>query len=194
MKTFFATVLLTLIGAIHAAEPIPVREPEIGESRPHWWLSLWMNHVVVIEGTIEWKGDVVPEIQITANHNVLEANIGENDTKLFESNRKFRIGRIKPKKLLFASPGITSENLTIAALAGGEIRVLHFLLPIIEVRGSEFTFNAKNGGSGVFIFRYGSMMPMLPLVFDTPIPKDGMASANEVFKHRDRFDHRGRKK
>ena len=153
-----------------------------------------MDHVVVIEGTIEWKEDRDPEIQISANLEVLEKTIGKENTELFKSSRKFRIGRIKPKKLLFASPGITSENLTIAALAGGEIRVLHFLLPIIEVRGDEFTFNAKNGGSGVFIFRYGSMMPMLPLVFDQPIPKDGMASANEVFKHRDRFDHRGRKK
>lgn len=194
MKILCAIILLILDVGLLAEEPIPVREPKIGESRPSWWLSLWMNHVVVIEGTIDWKKDRPPEIQISADPKVLAATIGDKDTELFESNRKFRIARIKPKRLLFASPGITSENLIIAALAEGKMRDLQFLLPIMEVGGSEVTFNAENGKSGVYILRYGSMMVTTPLVFDEPIPDDGLDSANAVFKHRNRFDHRNLKK
>ena len=149
-----------------------------------------MDHVVVIEGTIDWDQDRDPEIRIEADLKALEKALGQDDVDLFNSSRKFRLGRITPKKLLFASPGITSENLTIAAIAEGRHSDLHFLLPIMEVEGLEFAFNAKSGDAGVFIFRYGSMMTSIPLVFDEPIPEDGIDSANAVFGHRSRIDHR----
>lgn len=190
MKILYSSVLLAFIGGLQAAEPIPAREPGIGVPRPGWWLDLWMDHVVVIEGIIEWKEDREPEIQISADHKALEAAIGKKDAKLFQATKKFRLGRIKPKKLLFASPGITSMDLTIAAIAKGEHQELPCLLPIIEVGGRDFKFNDVNGGGGIFIFRYGSMMTGIPLVFSERIPNDGMVSAEAVFQHRDRFDHR----
>ena len=190
MNMLVAIMVIAVSGALHAAEEIPVRDPKIGESRPSWWLSLWANHVVVIEGTIEWNQERDPEIQIEADLKALDKALDEDDVDLFKSTGKFRLGRIEPKKVLFASPGITLENLTIGRIAAGWHSRLHFLLPVMEVEGHGFTSNAKSGDSGVFIFRYGSIVSSLPLVFDGPIPEDGIDSAKAVFYHRNRFDHR----
>ncbi len=186
MNKLFAITFLAGFGILHASDDIPVREPKLEESRPSWWLSLWMDHVVVIEGTIEWDQERDPEIQIEADLKAL----GKDDVDLFESTKKFRLGKVTPKKLLFTSPGITSQNLTIGAIAAGQNANLDFLLPVMEMEGHEFVFNAKSGDTGVFIFRYGSMMTSVPLVFDEPIPKDGIDSAKALFEHRNRFDHR----
>lgn len=188
MKTLTITILLAFIGHLFAAEPIPVREPAIGEARPGWWWSLWLRHVVVIEGTVEWNEGREPEIQVSADHDALETAIGQRDTKLFLSRTKFRLGRIKPKRLLFAAPGITSSDGRFALLANGQINELQVLLPVTEV-GKIHRVELKNKSSGVFIFQYGSMLVTNPMVYDTSIPKDGMASAEALFKHRNSFDY-----
>jgi hypothetical protein len=183
MNKFLAITFLAAFGILHAADDIPVREPKLGEPRPTWWLSLWKHHVVVIEGTIEWDQDREPEIQIEADLKALEKTFGKDHVELFESTKKFRLGKVTPKKYLFASPGLT-------AIGARQNANLDFLLPIMEVKGHEFTFGAKNGDTGVFIFRYGSMMTSVPLVFDEPIPQNGIDSAKALFEHRNRFDHR----
>ena len=190
MKTLCIATLIALIGGIQAADLIPVRAPEIGESRPAWWWSIWTDHVVVIEGTIEWNDDREPEIQISADLGVLKNAVGEEDAKFIHDHRNFRIGRLTPKKLIFASPGITTTNLIFAEIKAGENHELRFLLPVRQFRDTKvFRAGAKNRESGIFIFNYGSMLITLPLVFESAIPEDGIASANAVFNHRSTFDH-----
>jgi hypothetical protein len=188
MKTLILTALLLFVDRGLADAPIPVREPEPGESRPYWWLNLWMHPVVVIEGTIEWSEEREPEIQIKVDREILEGALGKQDAESHERWSRFRIGQIEPKRLVFATPGLTSSNLRLRGIGNGQNRELKFLIPTLDGAPTDIPNESKQ--SGVFIFRYGSMMTSMPLILDGSIPQNGMASAEALFEHRNRFDHR----
>ena len=149
-----------------------------------------MDHVVVIDGSIEWDAEREPEIEIVVDPNVLESRFDKVDARVHKLSRKFRIGTVKPRRLLFASPGITLADLSFADLKEGELRDLQFLVRVWGDGESDSTGGAMNGTSGKFIFSFGKMMTSHSLILEDVIPDDGVESANALIAHINRLDHR----
>jgi hypothetical protein len=187
MNTLRALIFLASCAGAMAEELIPVRHPEIGESRPAWWLSLWMDHVVVIKGTASCSSKVDPDIEIKYDQKVMENVLGKEDAKYIGMRKGFRIGTIKIESLLFASPGITHTDMGIE-----QAKELKFLLPLMtDPRDSSKYVRASNGkdSEGIFIFSYGSMLISPSLVYVGRIPDEGVKSAYAVIEHRTKFNH-----
>jgi hypothetical protein len=194
MKTpkIFVGIMLGL-GAL-SAEDIPTRSPEIGESRPSWWLSCWMDHIVVVEGTISVVEDNKPDVTVVVDPETAKTFFDEESIKLQKSFSSFYLAKMKPKRILFASPAITLADLRIERIESGDMEDLTFLVPLLQSNGRYMTMmGGRDKQEGIFILRYGSMMSSVPFVFDEAIPEDGIASAEKVFEHRSRLDHRKHK-
>lgn len=187
---FFPLMLCCSVGL--AAEEIPVRSPKMGEFRPDWWLSCWAEHIVVIEGTLEVEEDGKPDVTLSVDPKVAEQLFNKKVQGLQKSFSSFYLGTVKPKRLLFASPGIELVNLGMEATAKGDATPLKFLMPLWKGKEGGDDYIAVNGTDkmeGVFIFKYGSLLAGVPLVLAGDIPKDGLKSAEKVFEHRTRLDH-----
>ena len=180
--------MIGLMPNLAAKEPIPPRDPKPGEGRPGWWWSLWLHHIVVFEGEINWDDKKEPEVQVEYDSAKLKAALEAIGAEYVEEIRYYRLGEIKVKKLLFASQGITDSNSTIE-----DHKVHKFLLPVYRHQyGKEVEYShlsAMKGDSGVFVFDYESMMVSVPLVYSMKLEKEAMESANAVFEHRAHYNH-----
>jgi hypothetical protein len=188
----FAVIVLGL-GAL-AAEDIPVRSPAIGESRPSWWLSCWMDHIVVVEGTISVVEDNKTDVTVVVEPEAAKTFFDEDDSKRQKKFSSFYLAKIKPKRLLFASPAITLADLRIERIESGQMEDITILIPLLESNGNFIRMmGGRDKEEGVFILRYGSMLTSVPFIFDETIPEHGLKSAMKALEHRGRLDHRKHK-
>ena len=185
-------ILLCIPVALSATE-IPVRSPKMGEARPSWWLSCWMGHVVVIEGEMRVDDDGEADVEVEVRESGAKKYLDEKDRELQRFYSQFYLASFTPNHLLFASPGITSADGRLHDIQNGSSEDIVVLVPFVSLQGHSLDRNAQGNITGVFIFRYGSVIPQVPMVFDEMIPVDGLASALRVFEHRGRFDHRKHK-
>src|SRR5882724_6048691 len=190
------TAFTFLTTCLPAAQTIPLRDQEIGESRPSWWISSWSDHIVVLKGTLRFELHDPPDIEVKISPETLLAQFpDEKDRELTKRLSKYCVATVTVEELLFASPGIEEMNTRISAMRAGKVRSIKALVMALESPGHPpFFFNVRPGvdNNGVFIFRYGSMVPSIPMVFAEPIPEEGRQSAMDVFDYRDRYDYHTR--
>lgn len=195
MKALLIALLLLLPIFSRGAELIPLRDPVINEPRPSWWLSCWGDHIVVIEGTIRFEASDPPDLELTMSDAALRDHLSDKDRDFFQRHSKFFVGQVQGK-MLFASPGVAFGNLDIAAMKGGGVISMKALIPTLQLDGNppKATPYLKPGmdNTGVFIFRWRSMIWDIPLLFSEPIPADGLESAAAVFKYRESRSHHQR--
>ncbi|RYD63775.1 MAG: hypothetical protein EOP83_11295 [Verrucomicrobiaceae bacterium] len=189
MKALAFLPVILCSAAVLAAEEIPVRSPVVGESRPGWWLSCWADHVVVIEGKIRVKKGGEPDVTVTVDPKVAKWFFDKEGQELQKSFSTFSLGKVEPKRVLFASPGIKFLNGNMESAARGNATPLAFLMPLLSMDGRNFMTEDVDQKEDVFIFKYGSLLSGVPLVYKGRIPEDGMKSAQKVFEHRTRLDH-----
>lgn len=194
MRILFATLLVLVSQNAFSQVLIPVRPPNVGEPRPSWWLSIWMDQVVVVEGKVHWNENRKPEIRLVSDPDAMTEALGPEQADVAGAMSGLRIGVVKPKRFLFASPGIAAGNGIIRDLENGKMTEFKCLIPVMTVNGQEFMFNLANKKEGVFIFNQNAMTPFIPMLFKESIPKEGMRSATAVFRHRNQFDHTKLKK
>ena len=185
MKILLLTLLLS--SALCKAEEFPLREPKGGEERPSWWATCWSSHIVVIEGKLTFEDDGKPDVEVKMSEESAKKELDEEGRDLQQSLSKFYIGRIVPKKILFTSPGITSEGPSY--FYRDEVKVL---IPLREWDGT-LEADVKNGQDAVYVFQYGSQMIYFPLVLREKIPREQLIEANRIFDHRVKYDHRNQK-
>jgi hypothetical protein len=175
-------------------EIIPLRNPGMGEMRPSWWLSCWMENVVVVEGTIEFTTTKADRITVDVSEEALQKHYdNQRDRDMQKSISTFYIGDLTVDKVLFSAPGIDLTDGTIAAMESGQLRKTKVLVPAMIFKDFDepvfFNISAGKPNKGIFIFRYGSSVLRFPLVFDEPVPNDQLYNIDAVFTYRRQFDH-----
>jgi hypothetical protein len=168
----------------------------MGESRPSWWVWSWSDHIVVLKGTLRFALHDPPDIEVKISPDTLLAQFpDEKERELTKRLSKYYVATVTVDELLFASPGIEETNTRISAMRAGKVRSVKALVMALESPDHPpFFFNVRPDidNNGVFIFRYGTMVPSIPMVFAEPIPEEGLQSAMAVFDYRDRYDYHTR--
>jgi len=197
MKQLFCFLLLSLFLALSGqAQKMPLRDQQMGEPRPSWWIDCWADHIVVIKGILRFELHDPPDVEVKISPNALSTYYSnEKDRSLVLATSNYCVATMIVDELLFASPGIDYVDTRIAALREGKVGKIKALVMAIGHPGDEqFFLNVRPGveNKGVFIFRYGSMVSSLPLIFADLIPEDGLADAQTVFEYRERYDYHTR--
>jgi len=180
---------------VESSEPIPLRSPKHSESRPGWWWDCWGGHIVVIEGSIEFTTTKADRVKLEISPEALKKHYErQEDRELRRSSSILFIGDLKVKKVLFVSPGIEFIDREVSAMVSGECRKAKVLLPALTLSTYPDEHDVDNltpgrPNSGVFIFRYGSPLTTIPMVYSDVIPAPGIKNARNVFAYREKFDH-----
>jgi hypothetical protein len=180
-------LMIVLLSAVSNAEEFPLRDPAEGESRPAWWYTCWASHIVVIEGKISFEDDGNPDVEVRMSDESAKKELSAEKRELQRTLSKFYIGKIVPKKVLFVSPGITSEDGSFEP--PGELKSL---IPLWDKHGI-LRPEATNGKEAVYIFRYGSQMLDFPLILSSELTQADLGEAKKIFEHRTKFDYRNQK-
>jgi len=177
------------------AKLIPLTTPKVGEPRPGWWLSCWKDHIVVVEGSIEFTTTKADQVSVDISPEAFEKHYElQKDRELQQKLSLFYIGDLTINKVLFAAPGIESADIMVAQMVSGDRRKAKVLLPTMTLPAPRVGFDIfglapRKPNKGVIILQYGSSVLNIPMVYSEMIPKTEIKNAQDVFAYREKFDH-----
>ena len=157
--------------------------------RSEWRVSCWAGQVVVVQGELTYKDEkaAAADVEVIVNTPPTDEQMSEGKQTLPKTVYKFRVAKLTPSRFFFAAPGITTLSPDIASLAHGELKTLHVL---VRLHGDRATTEFANRKIAVYVLHYNPVVPEYPLVLEEGIPNEDLASAEKMFKLRNKFDHR----
>ena len=189
MKACYLLSLLFIASPLGADEVIPVERPKVGEARPSWWLTCWMDHVVALKGKLTFEIGGEPDLKVVVSDKILEEMDAE-ERGLYDFTSSFVIGEIEATELVFASAGITDADLSFRPLFKKKPVKLKCLIRVNDFGGRMMAMGLQSGMETTFVFKYGTSYLPVPLEFSDTLSPQQMKSASLVFEHRHRYDYR----
>ena len=180
------------------AEPIPARDPLLGESRPSWWWEIWNGRVVVIEGKITFKKFEKPDICIEFNKERIKDIIPDDKTRELQLKlTDFYVGELEISKFYYADGGACNLDGNLQRTRNGAQKKLKVLIPILRLEGNSSLYGSGIDlqpdveNIGIHVFDYSNLILGLKMVYSSSIPKENLLDAQAVFKLREKQFHSG---
>lgn len=190
------TSILLLFANLALADPIPARDPFLGESLPTWWWDIWHGRVVVLEGKITFKALEEPDIRIQFNKERVKEIVPDEKTRELQAKiGDFYVGELEISKFHYADAGASDSDGNLKQMKSGETKRVKVLIPIMRF-GEDFTLYGMGlepdaDNVGIHVLDYNNLILGFNFAYSTRIPNESLMDAQKVFKLREKLVHIG---